>query len=63
MKKLLLALVAFMFMAGIAIQLPSAFSKSACDGLIKAKCEKNKDCQWVTPKDKTAYCRTIPKKK
>jgi hypothetical protein len=62
MKKLLLTLVGLMFMAGVVVQLPYAFSKSACEGLKKTKCEKAKECQWITPKDKTAYCRAIPKK-
>jgi hypothetical protein len=61
MKKLVLTLVAFIFMAGVIVQLPSALSKSPCEGLKKTKCEKTKGCQWITPKDKTAYCRLIPK--
>jgi len=62
MKKLLATMVAVIFMAGVMINFPRAYSKSPCEGLKKTKCEKNKECQWITPKDKTAYCRAIPKK-
>jgi len=62
MKKLLLTLVGLMFIAGAVVQLPYAYSKKHCAGLKKTKCEQTKDCQWITPKDKTAYCRAIPEK-
>ncbi len=62
MKKLLVTMVAVIFMAGVMINLPRAFSKSQCEGKsTKVKCENMKGCQWVAPKDKKAYCRQIPK--
>ena len=42
-------------------------SKSACQGLTKGSCDRNKSCGWISPKKKTdkrgrklkAYCRTV----